>query len=126
MPGKADVRSQGADLGQRPVPEMRNDPRMTIASRRHQHPVHHVPAIVKDRIPRERRHSTIRFLHDQIGGGKIPVAALPAGKGGIQRAVRDTAQPQRQRADSRMQGDFFRRGTEALNQRLPMKEGSLL
>ena len=68
---------------------MSDDARMTFASRCHQHSVHHVPAIVKQRIPRQRRHFTIGLLHDQIGGGKIPVAALPAGKGGIQRAVRD-------------------------------------
>ncbi len=53
-------------------------------SRRHQHPVHHLPAIILNRIPRERGHSTIRFLHDQIRRGKIPVAALAACKSGIE------------------------------------------
>ena len=76
---------------------MPDNARMTIASRCHQHPVHHLPAIILDRIPRERRHSTIRFLHDQIGRGKIPIAALAACKSGIQAAVRNPAQPQRQR-----------------------------
>ena len=66
---------------------------MTIAPRRHQHPVRHVPAVVEDRVPRERGHVTIRFVHDQIGRGKVPVAALAAGEGRIQRcpARRGTA-----------------------------------
>ena len=70
---------------------MPDNARMTLTPRCHQHPVHHVPAIVKDRIPRERGHPTIRFLHDQIRRSKIPIPALPAGKGRIQRAVRDPA-----------------------------------
>ena len=79
---------------------------MTIASRCHQHPVRHIPAIVADRVPRKRGHVTIRFLHDQIGRGKVPVAALAAGKGGIQPSLGHPAQPQRQRSDSGMQGNF--------------------
>ena len=88
---------------------MLDNARMTIASRCHQHPVRHLPAIVEDRVPRERGHVTIRFLHDQIGRGKVPVAALAAGKSGIETALRDPAQPQRQRSDSRMQDNFVRR-----------------
>ena len=65
--------------------------RMTIAPCRHQHPVRHFPTIVKDGIPRKRGHITIRFLHDQIGCGKIPVVALAAGKGGIEPALGDPA-----------------------------------
>ena len=81
---------------------------MTIASRCHQHPVRHLPAIVEDRIPRERGHPTIRFLHDQIRRRKVPVAAVAAGEGGIETALRDPAQPQRQRTDARIQRDFIR------------------
>ncbi len=61
------------------------------------------PAIVQDRIPGQRRHATIRFVHDQIGGGKIPVAALTAGERGIEPSVRNPTQPKRQRPDSGME-----------------------
>ena len=64
---------------------------MTILSRCHQYPVHHLPAIVLNRIPRERGHPTTRFLHDQIRRRKVPVAALAARKSGIETAVRDPA-----------------------------------
>ena len=81
---------------------------MTIASRCHENPVRHLSAIIGYRVPRERGHVTIRFVHDQIRRGKIPIAALTAGKRGIQAALRDPAQPQRQRSDSGMQNNFFR------------------
>jgi hypothetical protein len=81
---------------------------VTIVSRCHQHPVHHLPAIILNRIPRERGHPTIRFLHDQIRRGKIPIAALAACKSGIEAAVSNPAQPERQRSNSRMQRDFIR------------------
>ena len=97
---------------------MLDNARMTIVSRCHQNPMHHLTAIVLNRIPRERRHSTIRFVHDQIGRGKIPVAALTARKSGIEATVGDPAQPQRQRSDSREKRDFIRRRTEPLHQRL--------
>ena len=64
---------------------------MTIASRCHQHPVRHLPAIIEDRVPRERGHVTIRFLHDQIGRRKVPVAALATGKRRVQASMRDPA-----------------------------------
>src|SRR5436190_18407130 len=93
VPGKVSdvcgVRGDGS--GQGTVSEMPDYARMTIASRCHQHPVHHIPAIIRYRIPRERGHSTIRLLHDQIGGGKVPVAALAAGKSGIETALRHPA-----------------------------------
>ena len=66
---------------------MLDNTRMTIASRSHQHPVCHFPAIVLDRIPRERGHLTIRFLHDQIRCRKVPVATLAARKSGIEIAL---------------------------------------
>jgi hypothetical protein len=72
---------------------MLDNARMTITSRCYQHPVHHLPAIILNRIPRERGHPTIGFLHDQIRRGKIPVAALAACKSGIEAAIRDPAQP---------------------------------
>jgi len=87
---------------------MLDNARMTITSRCYQHPVHHLPAIILNRIPRECGHSTIGFLHDQIRRGKIPVVALAARKSGIEAAVRDQTQPKRQRSDSRMQRDFIR------------------
>ena len=90
------------------ISEMLDNARMSIVSRRHQHPVHHLPAIILNRIPRECGHSTIRFLHDQIRRGKIPVAALAACKSGIEAAIGDPAQPKRQRSDSRMQRDLIR------------------
>ena len=68
---------------------MRHNARMTFAPRRHQYPVRDFPAIVEDGIAGKRGHPTIRFLHDQIGRGKIPVAALAAGKGRVEPAIRD-------------------------------------
>jgi hypothetical protein len=67
---------------------MLDNTRMTIASGSHQRPVHHLPAIVFNRIPRERGHLTIRFLHDQIRCRKVPVATLAARKGGIEVSLR--------------------------------------
>src|SRR5215831_8866115 len=81
---------------QRTVAEMRDDTRMTIASCCHQHPVRHFPTIVEDRVPGKRGHHTIRFLHDQIGRGQVPVAALAAGKGDIEARLRDPAEPERE------------------------------
>ena len=79
---------------------------MTIASRCHQHPVRYPATIVENRVPRERGHVTIGFVHDQIGRGKVPVAALAAGKGRIEAALRDPAKPQRQRSDAGMQNNL--------------------
>ena len=75
---------------------------MTIAPRSHQNPVRHLAAIIQDGVPRQRSHATIRFLHDQIGRGKVPIAALTARKSGIEASLRDPAQPKRQRSDTRM------------------------
>ena len=85
---------------------MRDNARMTIASRCHQHPVRHFPAVIEDGFSGEVAHPTIRFLHDQIGRRKVPVMAVAPRKSRIQRAMGDPAQPQRQRADSPMQLDF--------------------
>jgi hypothetical protein len=101
-------RADPACSRQRTVSKMLDNARMTIASRCHQHPVHHLPAIILNRIPRERGHPTIGFLHDQIRRGKIPVAALAACKSGIEAAICNPAQPKRQRSDSRMQRDLIR------------------
>jgi hypothetical protein len=79
---------------------------MTLATRRYQHPVRDVPTIVKDCVPRKRRHVTIRFLHDQIGCRKVPIAALTACKSGIQTPLGDPAEPERQRSNPRMQDNF--------------------
>ena len=98
------------------VAEMLDNARMTIASRGHQHPVRHLPAIVEDRIPRERGHVTIRFLHDQIGRGKVPVAALAAGKSSFQATMCDPAQPERQRPDSGVKHRVAGRGVEPFDQ----------
>ena len=96
---------------------MRDDGRMTIASRCHQHAVRHFPPIVEDFITGKCSHPTIRFVHDQIGGGKVPVPTLPARKRGIEIALRYPAQPKRQRSNPRMQRNFFSRRTEPLDQR---------
>ena len=88
--------------------KMLDNARMPITSRSHQHPVRHLPAIILNRVPRERCHPTIGFLHDQICRRKVPIAALAAGKGRIQAAVGDPAQPKRQRANSRKQRDVVR------------------
>src|SRR6516162_6838009 len=96
---------------------MRNDVRMTVASRCHQPPVRHLPAIVENRVPGKRSHVTIRFLYDQIRGGKIPVAALTAGKGGIDTSLRHPTESELQRRDARMQHDLAARGIEPLHQR---------
>src|SRR6202043_4130757 len=92
--------------GQRAGPEMLDNACMTIAPRCYQHPVRHLPAIVEDGVPRERGHATIRFLHDQIGRGEVPVAALAARKSGIELALRDPAQPERQRSVSGMKDNL--------------------
>ena len=63
---------------------MRDNARMTIAARGHQHPMTDFPAIVEDRVPGKRGHFTIRFLHDQIRRRKVPIAAVAACKSGIE------------------------------------------
>ena len=68
---------------------MLDNARMTIASRCHQHPVRHLPAIVEDAVARERGHVTIRFLHDQIGRCKVPIVALTTCECGIKRPMSD-------------------------------------
>ena len=64
---------------------------MTIPSCGHQHPMRYLPTIEFNRIPREFGHLTIRFLHDQIRGRKVPVVTIAAGEGRIERAMRDPA-----------------------------------
>ena len=64
---------------------------MAVATRSHEHSMRHFAAIIGERIPRQRGHVTIRFLHDQIGRGKIPVTALPTGKSRIQASLRNPA-----------------------------------
>src|SRR5579862_8562755 len=88
--------------GRRMSPKMFDDACMTIAPRRHQHPMGHLAAIVQDVIPRKRGHATIRFMHDQIGCSKVPVAALAAGKGRIEPSMSDPAQAKRERSDAWM------------------------
>ena len=80
---------------------MRDNARMTIAPRCHQHPVRHFPTIIEDRISGEVAHPTIRFVHEQIGRRKVPIMTIAARKSRIQPAMGDPAQPQRQRTDSR-------------------------
>ena len=84
---------------------MRDNVRMTIAPRCHQHPVRHFPTIIKDGISGEVAHPTIRFLHDQIGRRKVPIMAVAPRNSRIERASGDPALPERQRTDSRMQRD---------------------
>ena len=79
---------------------MLDDLSVTLTPRCHQYLVRYDPAIVQDGISGERSHATIRFVHDQIGGGKIPVAALTARESGIELPVGNPAQPKRQRTDS--------------------------
>ena len=77
------VKTRDADpacSGQRTVSKMLDNACVPIMSRSHQHPVRHLPAIILNRVPRERGHPTIRFLHDQIRRRKVPIAALTAGK----------------------------------------------
>src|SRR6202022_4873389 len=93
---------------QRIAAKMRDNSRMTIAARSHQHPMTDFPAIVEDRVPGKRGHFTIRFLHDQIRRRKVPVAAVAACKSGIEMALRDPASAKRERADALMQRDFAR------------------
>ncbi|MGY3652676.1 hypothetical protein ACVWW2_007967 [Bradyrhizobium sp. LM4.3] len=76
---------------------MRDNVRMTIATRCHQHPVRDFPAVIEDGISGEVAHPTIRFLHDQIGRRKVPVMTVAARKSRIQRAMGDPAEPQRER-----------------------------
>src|SRR3954464_3997290 len=78
---------------QRTMTEMLNDFSMPVAPRSHQHPMRHLPAIIDNRVPRERSHISIRFVDDQIGGGKVPVVAVAAGEGDVELAVGDPAQP---------------------------------
>src|SRR3954463_3918266 len=102
---------------QRMMTEMPKDFSMPVAPRRHQHAMPHLPAIVANRVPRERGEPSIRFLHDQIGRGNIPVVAVAADKSGIELALGDPAQPQRQGTDSRMQGNIAERFPQSLDQR---------
>ena len=87
---------------------MRDNARMTIAARGHQHSVRYFPAIIEDGISGEIAHPTIRFLHDQIGGRKVPIMAITPRKSRIERAMRDPAQPERKRAYPRMQLDVVK------------------
>ena len=66
---------------------MRDNARMTIASRCHQHPVRNFPAVIEDGVSGEIAHPTIRFLHDQIGRRKVPIMAVAARKSRIQHAI---------------------------------------
>ncbi len=47
----------------------------------------------------QRRQPAAGFAQQQIGGRKIPVVAVAADEGRIERALRDAADAQRQRAD---------------------------
>ena len=85
---------------------MRDNVRMTIATRCHQHPMRDLPAVIEDGISGEIAHPTIGFLHDQIRRRKVPIMTVAARKSRIQRAMGDPAQPQRERTDLRMQLDL--------------------
>ena len=87
---------------------MLDDFSVTLAPSRHQNLVRYDPAIVLDRIPGECGHATIRFVHDQIGCGNVPVAALPARESGVELSVSHATQPQRQRTDSRVKDNILR------------------
>ena len=78
------------------LPETRDNARMTIASRRHQHPVCYLPAIIDNPLAGQRGHLTIRFLHDQMSRRKIPIATISAGEGRVEITLRDPAEPERQ------------------------------
>src|SRR6476660_9593179 len=117
-PGKQISDACRTGSGQGMASKMLDNASMTIASRCHQNPVRHLPAIVEDRVPRERGHVTIRFLHDQIGRGKVPVAALATRKSCIETALRDPAQPERQRPDSGMKDNFACLPVELFDQEL--------
>ena len=75
---------------------MRDNARMTIAARCHQHSMRQFAAIIKEGISGESGHITIRLPHDQISRGKVPVSALSAGKSGIEAALGDPAKAKRQ------------------------------
>jgi hypothetical protein len=75
---------------------MRDNARMTIAPRCHQHPVRHFPAVIEDGISGEVAHPTIRFLHDQIGRRKVPIMAVAPRKSRIQHAIGDPAEAERE------------------------------
>ena len=64
------------------------------------------------------RERSARFLQDHVGRRKIPVAALAAGKRRLQAAMRDPAQPKRQRPDSGVKHRIAGRGVEPFDQRL--------
>ena len=70
---------------------MRDNARVAITPRCDQHAVRHIGTVIKNRLAPERGHFTIRLMHDQIGGGEIPVPALSPGEGRIDPAIRDTA-----------------------------------
>jgi len=77
------------------IAEMRDHGGMTFTPRGNQHTMSYIRAVIADRLARKHRHSTTRFMDDQIRRRKVPVAALSTGEGDIQRAVADPAQPQR-------------------------------
>jgi len=80
--------------GHRAASKMRDDARMTIASRGTS-----TPCATSRRCRGSPRRKARSYYHSlpahQIRRGKIPIAALTAGKGGIEAALRDPAEPKR-------------------------------
>ena len=66
----------------------------------HQRPVYRLGAIIDEQLTGQRRHRASGFVHQQVGGCKVPIVAVAARKGYVKLAVRDPRQPQRQRTNS--------------------------
>ena len=70
---------------------------MPVPAGRDERPVPRHGTIIGDRPTREGRYRAACFVHQKIGRRKIPVVAVAAGDGDVERALRDAGETQRER-----------------------------
>ena len=110
--------ARGTASGQRIASEMPDNARMTIASRCHQHPVHHVPAIIRRSHPPRARSSyhSLPARSNSPRQGPSRGSVRPQKRHRARHARPGTAAaPANRCADA---SDIFRRRAEPLHQRL--------
>ena len=69
---------------------------MPAAARGDQGFMHRVGSIVGEYPPLDVGQRTARFVHQKVGGRKVPVVARPPGESHIERALGDAREAQRQ------------------------------
>jgi len=60
---------------------------MALAPCCNEHAMGRDGAVVAQRGSRDRRHGAAGLVHQEIGGGKVPIMAIAAGEGHVERAV---------------------------------------